>query len=87
MQITDTIKSVADSYTETSGKVIDTVVDVNKHVVEIVVSNVERFPETPLADRILAPAEAGKAYLDVVERAADFNRDLNRRVVEFLPVG
>ncbi len=87
-------RSAVDSYTETSDRVIDVVVDANKKVVDVVVDNVTkvsdavdaRFAETSFVDRLPSAEDAGKAYMDAVERAADFNRDLNRRVVDLLPV-
>ncbi len=91
--VNERVEQFGHNYNETADRVIDIVVDTNKKVVDIVVTNATkvtevvegRLPERPLADRIPTPAEAGKAYLDIVERAADWNRDVNRRVVDMLP--
>ncbi len=91
--VNERVEQLGQNYTETADRVIDIVVDTNKKVVDVVVTNAtkvteaveSRLPERPLAERIPTPAEAGKAYLDMVERAADWNRDVNRRVVDFLP--
>lgn len=81
------------NYTETNDKVLDTVIDMNRKVVDFAVKTataVTDAVETPLADakfadRIPTPAKAGKAYIDFVERAADMNRDFSKRVVAMLP--
>ena len=81
------------NYTETNDRVLDAVVDANRKVVDFAVktaTTVTDAVETPLddapfADRIPTPAEAGKAYIDFVERAAEMNRDFNKRVVDMLP--
>ncbi len=91
--VNERVQQFGQNYTDTADRVIDAVVDTNKKVVDIVVTNAtkvtetveRRLPERPLAERIPSPAEAGKAYLDMVERAADWNRDVNRRVVDLLP--
>ncbi len=88
-------QTAVDNYTETSDRVIDVVVDANKKVVDVVVENVTkvsdavdtRLADRSFVDRLPTAEEAGKAYMDIVERAADFNRDMNRRVVDMLPVG
>ncbi len=78
-------RTATGNYAETSDRFIDALVDANKKLVELVVTNAERLPESPFADRMPTPAETGQRYLDLVERVADFNRDLNRRFVEMAP--
>ena len=86
-------KTAVSNYTETNDRVLDTVVDVNRKVVDFAVKTATSvtdavdtpFADAPFADRIPTPAEAGKAYIDFVERAADMNRDFSKRVVDMLP--
>jgi hypothetical protein len=85
----DLVAAVTDGFTQTSDRVLDTVVDTNRRVVEFAVTTADRVAdqfsfELPLGDRLPTPAEAGKAYLDVVERAVSMNREMNERVVEML---
>ena len=81
-------QTAASNYTDTNNRVLDTVVDVNRKVVDFAVktaTSVTDAVEAPFADRIPTPADAGKAYIDFVERAADMNRDFSKRVVAMLP--
>ena len=81
------------NYTETNDRVLDAVVDANRKVVDFAVKTATAvtdavdtpLDDAPFADRIPTPAEAGKAYIDFVERAADMNRDFSKRVVAMLP--
>ena len=86
-------QTAVSNYTETNDRVLDAVVDANRKMVDFAVKTataVTDAVETPLADskfadRIPTPAEAGKAYIDFVERAAEMNRDFNQRVIDMLP--
>ena len=88
-QITDQFDNAAKTVVDTNERVLDTVISVNRRVVDNAVETVERLPsvELPLADKLLTPAEAGARYIDFVEQAASFNRDMTKRVVGMLPTG
>jgi len=88
-QITDNIDNAAKTVVDTNERVLDTVVSVNRRVVDGAVRTADRFPsvDLPLADKLLTPAEAGARYIDFVEQAASFNRDMTKRVVGMLPTG
>lgn len=88
-QITDQFDNAAKTVVDTNERVLDTVISVNRRVVDNAVETVERLPsvELPLADKLLTPAEAGARYIDFVEQAASFNRDMTARVVHMLPTG
>jgi hypothetical protein len=83
----DFVGAVAESYTQTNDRVLDTVVDTNRRVVEFAVTTADRVAdqlEFSFDDRMPTPAEAGKAYLDFVERAVSLNREMNERLIEML---
>jgi hypothetical protein len=87
----DFLGAVTDSFTQTSDRVLDTVVDTNRRVVEFAVTTADRVADQfsldlPLGDRLPTPEEAGKACLDFVERAVSMNREMNERIVEMLKV-
>ncbi len=88
-QITDQFDNAAKAVVDTNERVLDTVISVNRRVVDNAVETADRLPsvELPLADKLLTPAEAGARYIDFVEQAASFNRDMTKRVVGMLPTG
>ena len=91
-------KTATTNYTEQNDRVLDTVVDTNRKLVDFAVKTVDRVADSvasqapalkidlPFSDRLPTPAEAGERYLDVVERIVEMNRDFNERVIEMLPV-
>ena len=88
-QITENIDSAAKSVVDTNEQILDTIVSVNRRVVDGVVRTADRMPnvELPLNDKLLTPAEAGARYTDFVEQAVSVNRDFTARVVHMLPTG
>jgi hypothetical protein len=87
--VTDTLNENSERFASTSNQVLDTVLDVNRRIVDAAVSAADRFNEQvdvdlPFADRLPTPAAAGERYLEFVERAVSLNRDLNQRVVEMI---
>ena len=83
---------VLDAIVETNRKVVDFAVKTADRVADQAPALPTLPVELPFADRLQdrfelpTPAEAGKAYLDVVERLVEMNRDFNDRVVGLLPV-
>ena len=102
-QNTENFDAAAKTLVDTNDRVLDTVVTVNKRIVDTVVELNDRIVdaapsfelpvEVPFADRlgdrfeVPTAAEAGKQYLDFVQRAADMNRDFTARLVGQLPTG
>ena len=88
-QITDQFDNAAKTVVDTNEQIVDTIVSVNRRVVDNAVETADRFPtvELPLADKLLTPAEAGARYIDFVEQAASFERDMTARVIHMLPTG
>jgi hypothetical protein len=90
-QITENIDLASKTFVDTNDRVLDTVVSINRRVVETAVEFSDRVPsfdlpvELPLADKLPTPAEAGKQYIDFVERAVSMNRDFAARIVAQLP--
>jgi hypothetical protein len=88
-QITANVDQASKTFVDVNDRVLDTVVTVNRRIVDTVVEVAERVPasriEVPFADRLPTAADAGKRYLDFVERAASVNRDFTARVVATLP--
>jgi hypothetical protein len=90
-QITENISLASKTFVETNDRVLDTVVSINRRVVETAVEVADRAPsfglpvELPLADKLPTPAEAGKQYIDFVERAVSMNRDFANRIAAQLP--
>jgi len=88
-QITENFDLAAKTLVDTNDRVLDTVVSVNQRIVDTVVEVADRAPsfDLPFVDQVRTPAEAGKQYIDFVEKAASFNRDLTARLVGQLPTG
>ena len=88
-QITENIDNAAKTVVDTTEQILDTIVSVNRRVVDGVVRTADRLPnvELPLNDKLLTPAEAGARYIDFVEQAVSVNRDFTARVVHMLPTG
>ena len=88
-QITDNVDLASKTIVDVNDRVLDTVVTVNRRIVDTVVEVADRVPaarvEVPFADRLPTVADAGKRYIDFVERAASVNRDFTARVVANLP--
>lgn len=90
-QITENIDLASKTFVDTNDRVLDTVVSINRRVVETAVEVADRAPsfdlpvELPLTDKLPTPAEAGKQYIDFVERAVSMNRDFAARIVAQLP--
>ena len=86
-------RTAANTYGDSSDRVMDVVIDTNNKVVDIIVSNATKMTaaiepmiaDTPLVDWLPAPAELGEVYLDVVDRVVGFNRDLSNKVVDLAP--
>lgn len=93
MKFTETLASQIQSATsqvfgtvnDANARVIDSVVDANRTAVDVAVKSAERLPTVELPVPVPTPADAGKRYIDFVERAAEMNRDLNARVIDMLP--
>ncbi|BAN03981.1 hypothetical protein [Ilumatobacter coccineus] len=93
MKFTDTLASQIQSATtqmvstvnDANARMIDSVVDANRTAIDFAVKSADRLPSVELPVPVPTPAEAGKRYIDFVERAADMNRDLNARVIDMLP--
>jgi hypothetical protein len=88
-QITENFDNAAKTIVDTNDRVLDTVVSVNQRIVDTVVEVADRAPsfDVPFSGKFPTPAEAGKQYLDFVERAASMNRDFTARIVGQLPTG
>jgi hypothetical protein len=87
--VTDVLQENSDRFTTTSNQVLDTVLDVNRRIVDAAVTTADRINEQvkvdlPFADRLPTPAAAGERYLDFVERAVSLNRDMNQRIVDMI---
>lgn len=87
--ITGQLQSATTAVVDANTKVLDTVVETNRNVVDFAVKAAERFPTIDLPGELPVslptPAEAGERYLDFVERAVSMNRELNDRIVAMLP--
>mgnify|MGYP001822399089 CR=1 FL=1 len=85
---TEIATNVAESFTNTSDRVLDAVLDGNRRVVDTVVKTAddvnERLPEMPWAERLPTAGEAGENYMEFVERAVEANRDFNHRVAKMI---
>lgn len=90
-QITENVDQATKSFVDVNDRVLDTVVTVNRRIVDTVVEVADRVPATrfdlPFADRLPTPADAGKRYIDFVERATALNRDFTAKVIATLPTG
>ena len=88
IEMNEIANNAAENFTTTSDRVLDAILDGNRQVVESVVKTAddvtERLPEMPWAERVPTPEEAGKNYMDFVERAVQANRDFNHRVAEMI---
>jgi septal ring-binding cell division protein DamX len=91
--VTDAFSAAVTDNTErfatTSDQVLDAVLDTNRRIVDVAVTTADRIVEQinvelPFGDRLPTPAAAGERYLEFVEHAVSFNRDLNQRVVEMI---
>jgi hypothetical protein len=97
-QVTGPVTTATKTYTETNDRILDAIVDTNRKAVDFAVKTFDQIADQaptfelpfdmPKMDRFEVPtaAEAGKRYIDVVERLADMNRDFSERVVAMLPV-
>lgn len=88
-QITENFDNAAKTIVDTNDRVLDTVVSVNRRIVDTVVEVADRAPsfEMPFSGQFPTPAEAGKQYIGLVQRAATMNRDFTARIVGQLPTG
>ena len=87
--INNQIQTVTSAAHDANARVLDTVVETNKNVVDFAVKTAGRFPTVSLPSElpvtVPTAAEAGERDLEFVERAAKMTRELNERVVEMLP--
>lgn len=87
--LTGQIQTATTAVNDANTRMLDSVVEANRTAVDFAVKSADRLPnvELPieLPVEIPTPAEAGKRYIDFVERAVEMNRDLNARVVDMLP--
>ena len=88
-QITDNIDLAAKTVVDTNERILDSVVEFNRTVVESAVSAADRVRtvELPFADKLPTPTEAGDRYIEFVEQIAPMNRDFTAQVVGMLPTG
>ena len=88
-QITDQFDTAAKTVVDTTEQILDTIVSVNRRIVDGAVETADRMPsvELPMSDKLLTPAEAGDRYIDFVEQVVSVNRDFTARVVHMLPTG
>jgi hypothetical protein len=92
-QVIGQLNQAAKTYTKTNDRVLDAIVDTNRKAVDFVVKTADQAPhiglafEVPMVDRVEfpTPADAGKRYLDVIERLAEINRDVSERMVSSFP--
>jgi hypothetical protein len=100
-QVTEQVTTATKNYTETNDRVLDAIVDTNRKAVDLAVKTFDQINDRiadqaptfelpfdmPKMDRFEVPtaAEAGKRYIDAVERMAEMNRDFSERVVAMLP--
>ncbi len=99
-QVIDQFATATKNYTETNERILDAIVDTNRKAVDFAVKTADEFndrfaDQAPNFDlpfdlpfdrfEMPTPAEAGKRYIDLVERIADMNRDFSDRVVAMLP--
>ena len=92
-QVIDQLNKAGKTYTKTNDRVLDAIVDTNRKAVDFVVKTADQAPrigldfEVPMVDRVEfpTPADAGKRYLDAVERLAEINRDVSERVMSSFP--
>ena len=96
-QVTTATTTATKTYTETNDRILDAIVDTNRKAVDFAVKTFDQINDQapalelpfdlPKMDRFEVPTatEAGKRYIDAVERLADMNRDFSERVVAMLP--
>jgi len=95
--VTDAVNDakLGEQFTNASDQVLDTVLDVNRRVVDFAVTTADRVNEQvrgqvdvelPFADSFPTPTIAGERYLEFVERAVSINRDVNQRIAEMITV-
>ena len=92
-QVIGQLNQAGKTYTKTNDRVLDAIVDTNRKAVDFVVKTADQAPhiglafEVPMVDRVEfpTPADAGKRYLDVIERLAEINRDVSERMVSSFP--
>ena len=74
---------------EANDRFLDAVVETNRKAVDFAVTSFDRLsdqaPAVELPFELPTAAEAGKRYIDVVERLVELNRDFSKRVVDMLP--
>lgn len=83
--ITGQIQTATTAVNDANSRMLDSVVEANRTAVDFAVKSADRLPTVELPVEMPTPAEAGKRYIDFVERAVEMNRDLNARVVGMLP--
>ena len=92
-QVIGQLNQAGKTYTKTNDRVLDAIVDTNRKAVDFVVKTADQAPhiglafEVPMVDRVEfpTPADAGKRYLDAIERLAEINRDVSERMVSSFP--
>lgn len=92
-QVIGQLNQAGKTYTKTNDRMLDAIVDTNRKAVDFVVKTADQAPhigltfEVPMVDRVEfpTPADAGKRYLDVIERLAEINRDVSERMVSSFP--
>lgn len=83
--LTDQIQTATTAVNDANTRMLDSMVEANRTAVDFAVKSADRLPTVELPVEMPTPAEAGKRYIDFVERAAEMNRDLNARVISILP--
>lgn len=100
-QVIGQVTTATKTYTETNDRIFDAIVDNNRKAVDFAVKTFDQINDRiadqspsielpfdmPKMDRFEVPTavDAGKRYIDLVERMADMNRDFSERVVAMLP--
>ncbi|MDG1187941.1 MAG: hypothetical protein P8M10_04505 [Ilumatobacter sp.] len=92
-QVIGQLNQAGKTYTKTNDRMLDAIVDTNRKAVDFVVKTADQAPhigltfEVPMVDRVEfpTPADAGKRYLDAIERLAEINRDVSERMVSSFP--
>ncbi len=88
-KITENIDTAAKTFVDANERVLETVMTLNRRMVDTAVSAADRAPKAklPMADKFPTPAETGARYIDFVEKAVEANRDFTAKVVAQLPTG
>lgn len=83
--ITGQIQTATTAVNDANSRMLNSMVEANRTAVDFAVKSADRLPTIELPVEMPTPAEAGKRYIDFVERAVEINRDLNARVIGMLP--